>query len=253
MRTDYGAPTYMTFAGDFGTKNDGGESAPAKENIYAGRVVAYVGPVNLGFQHPSANKFTLSGSISSGTINLTVEVKTFDENQNEVSTVLPIAQVTYSTNHATTMGLIKAAIETLNPKLTATVDTNSITVTHSDQAVIIITGVTSSQGLTATYYFDGTLVGPTPKAPTEAASNGEVFLKPTSTIYGMTQGIMTVKFVDSVTRQSSLAVQHIANTNAPRGSIRNNTDSGKATAFTALKVRKEAGALSLGWVEINTP
>lgn len=261
MRETYGSPSKLTYEGDM-IVNDGGESAPAKENIYPGRAVGYVGTANLGFQHPSPNKILAAGAlVASNVINGNVTVKTFDSNQVEVVTTYAIAPVTYATGNDETFLLIKAAIEALNTKLTATIDvtptTRGITVTHSEQGVILLDTfvVTAGAGQTTfTYSFDGTIVGTTPAMPLEAQSDGSVYAKPTTMVYALTQGIMTIKSVDASTRASSLAVQHIVNgATKPRGAIRTTTDSGKATAFTSLKVKLGADALALGNVEINNP
>lgn len=259
MRTSYGPQAAMGREGDIVSLHKDGFSAPAKENIYPGRVVGFTGTERLGYQHPSPNKFTLSGTLSSGTVDLNVEIKTFVDGVETTTGAVPIGQVTYSGSHATTMGLIEAAIELLvdaqgDLKLAATVDTNSITVVHSDQAVIILSGGASSQGLTFTYPFDGTIDGPVDRGPVEAQADGTVYYPPGTPVYAMTQGKMTVTFVDASDLSSALAVQHIANgTTKPRGAIRNTTDSGKATAFTSMKVAVGAGALAKGNVQLNNP
>lgn len=261
MRTNYGSPSALTYEGEM-IKNRGGHSAPAKENIYSGRAVGFVGNSRLGYQHPSSNKILSAGAIvASNVINGNVTIKTFDSNQVEVITTYAIAPVTYATGNDETWLLIKAAIEALDSKLTATIDitptTRGITVTHSSQAVILLDTwvVTAGAGQTTfTYSFNGTIDGVCPRIPVEAQSNGQVYAKPTTPIYAMSQGIMTVKFVDAANLSSSIAVQHIENgATKPRGSIRTTTDSGKATAFTSLKVELGASALSLGNVEINNP
>lgn len=261
MRTDYGSPSALTYAGDI-LVNKGGESAPAKENIYPGRGVGYVGTVNNGFQHPSANKILAAGAIvASNVINGNVTIKTFDANQVEVSTTYAIAPVTYATGNDETFLLIQAAIQLLDAKLTATIDvtptTRGITVTHSENAVILLdTWVVTLGGgqTTFSYSFDGTIVGITPRIPVEAQLDGTVYAKPTTIVYALTQGIGTVLFVDAATRASSIAIQHVANgTTKPRGAVRTTTDSGKATAFTSMKVKLGASALANGKIEINNP
>lgn len=262
MRTSYGAQDSLTYEGDIISLDRNVESAPAKENIYPGLGIGFVGTSRLGYQHPSSNKILAAGAlVEDNVINGNVTIKTFDANQVEVSTTHAIAPVTYAVGNDETWLAIKAAIELLDAKLTATIDvtpnTRGITVTHSEQAVILMDTWVVTLGVgqtTFSYSFDGTIDGPAVRQPVEAQSDGTVYYKPTTMVGAMTQGKMTVKFVDASNLASALAVQHIVNgTTKPRGSIRNTTDSGKATAFTSMKVCLGAGALEKGNVQLNNP
>lgn len=259
MRTSFGSPAALTYEGDIVSQNYRAKSGVAKENIAFGSVVGFTGTENLGVQNPSPNKFTFSGAlIAANVINLSVTVKTIDSNNKEVSTTTAMAPVTYAVSNDATMADIVTAIELLDTKLNATlVGTDSINVIHSDQGVVIISGVLVTLGasqVTATYDFLGTLLGTAIKCPVEVRDDGTVGYNPTMMVGVMTQGLMTVKFVDATTLASTLYAQHVANgATKPRGSIRTGTDSGKATAFTGLTPAKGAGALALGNIELNLP
>jgi hypothetical protein len=261
MRLTYGANQRLGYRGDIITK-ERVKAAPAKENILFGSAVGYVGTdYKLGFQNPSPNKILAAGAIvASNVINGNVTVKTFDSSGNEVITTEAIAPVTYATGNDETWLLIKAAIEALDSNLTATIDvtptTRGITVTHADNAVVLLdTWVVTLGGgqTTFSYSFDGTILGCAPRAPIEQNSDGTVYYKPGMKVGVLTKGIMTIYSEDIMTNASSIAVQHMVNGAIARGEIRTTTDSGKATAFTTLKPLDSVAADSLANVEINAP
>lgn len=261
MQTVYGHPGKLTYVGDIVSQNKEVESAPALEKIHAGSIIGYVGTEIKGIQNPSANKFILSAdTVTSNVINLKVTVKTVN-GEKEVITTTAISPVTFTSTHAGTMNLIKAAIQTADSNLIATVDSSdansrTIYVTHASNAVVIISDVLVTAGssqATASYGFYGTLLAPALRAPYEANKDGSSYHPPTAMVGYMTKGTMTIKSIDAMNLSSSIYAQFIEDTNIPRGSIRTSSASGKATAFSAMKPNMKVSALSKANVKMNTP
>lgn len=255
MQTTYSAPNAKTYRGDIVSQNKRIKSAPALEKIKFGSVVGFVGTTMSGLQNPSPNKFTFSGSLGASNVcNLNVTVKTIS-NGVEVSTTTAISPVTYATSHAATMTAIKDAIELAATSVTATVDTNSITVVDDNGAVVILDSVaiTGGSAVTVTYDFDGTILGVAQRQPTELNDDGTAYIAPSEMVGAMTQGIMTIYSHDAMNLGSSLYAQFIEATGYTRGEIRTSTASSKAKAFSTLKPYETVSSGNLANVEINNP
>lgn len=258
MQTSYGAPSKLTYRGKIVSDIKRVKSAPALEKLKFGSIGAFVGTSMNGIQNPSPNKLTFSGAlVASNTINGTVSWKTIDSDGAEVLNSSAIAQVTYASSNANTLDLIKAAIEALDTKLTATVSgSDSIIVTHDDNAPVILSGFVVAAGsgqASVSYTFDGTLLGPVVNVPAEKPKTGDATVEPREMAGCLTQGIMTIYSEDAMTLASSLYAQFIDNGAIKRGEIRTGTDSSKAMAFSSLKPLSVVSADTLANVEINNP
>lgn len=256
MQKVYGGPSRLTHRGDVVSGDKKVKSAAALEKILFGTIVGFVGTSIAGVQNPSPNKLTFSAALSaSNVVNGSITVKTIDSDNKEVTSTVSIDPITYASSHSATMTAIKAEIELKNPSLTATIDTNSITVTHSKNAVVILNGfaVTGGTAVTVAYDFDGTMLGVATKISSELNEDGTVYIKPTELCPYLTQGTVTVQPVDAMNMSSSLYAQFIEASGIARGEIRTSTVSGNAKAFSGLKPDDKVTALSLGNVEINLP
>lgn len=257
MQTSYSSPNKYGYPGDIVSENKRVKGGPAVENLTPGTIGAYVGTAINGIQNPSSDKIIFSTALSSSNvIDGTVTWKTIDDNGNEVVNTDDIASVTYASSNANTLNLLKAAIELLDSKLTATVSgSDSIIVTHDDYGVVILSdfAVTGGSAVTVAYAFSGTLLGPIQRQPMEQNSDGTTDIKPREMAGCMTQGIMTIYSEDAMNLGSSMYAQFIDNGAILRGAVRTTSDSSKATAFSTLKPASSVSADSNGNVEINNP
>ncbi len=268
MQTTYGYPDQRTYPGNIISEDYFATSKPALEKITAGSVVGYVGNELLAFQNPSSNKFVLSADlIASNKVNLTLKIKTIDSSNKESSVSVAMAEITYGISHAATMTAICAAIAAADTtgKTSATVDAadgtgRTIYVTHSENAVIILSGVTVTAGVsqaTVSYDFYGKLYGIAAyKGNSEQdLSTGKTYINPTEPVGAIKQGVITIYSIDAMNMDSTMYAQFIEDTGASieRGQIRTSTASSKAIAFSGLKPNAKVAALAVSEVELNLP
>lgn len=238
------------------------KSFPLAETVPFGRVIGTVATDGSIGQLPSANKLILSADlVTSNVTNANITVITTADGV-DTTTTTAITAVTFATSHLNTFGtLLKAAIEAVDTKLTATLDTSdtnnrTMYVTHSDNAVVIISGVIVTLGgsqATASYSFYGKLRGVSVISNRQPDSNGVRQFKGGDIAGVVSQGRVIVKPIDASDINSTLYVQFIDDTNKPRGTIRTSTASGKAIAISPTTLNGSAIALAANTMELNLP
>lgn len=240
------------------------KSFPVAEHIPFGRVIGTVSLDGSMGQLPSPNKFVFSADlIASNVIGGNVTILSYDSLGVLTSVPMAISPVTFATSLANTMVGIKAAIETLDPKLTANIDTTDVNnrtiyVTHSDNLVVILSGFGVTAGTSqanVAYTFFGKLIGVTVIANRQPDSNGVRQYRARDEAGVLTEGRVVVKPIDYTDINSTVFVQFIDQPGvATRGTIRNSSSSGNAISFaTRTTLNSQATALNANILQINLP
>lgn len=263
LSNNYGYPTALQIEGyTLDPNTEKVKSIPAAENIPFGRVVCVVDPGQDVCQLPGSNKLAFSANlVAANTIDGSITMTTINSDNVSITTTTPIPQVTFATSHLNTMNLLIAAIQTISPSLTATLDTTdtnnrTIYVTSSDGSVVqlsaLVVGAGASQA-TVSYNFQGFLKGIAVWTNRQPDTYGVSQYVATDVVGVITQGRVIVKPIDATDAYSNVYVQIIATNDAARGTIRNSADSGRAIPFVNPKFQDKALALGFNTLEPNLP
>lgn len=177
-----------------------------------------------------------------------------------------ITQVTFATDHDTTMGLIATELETFDDVLSAVLDpldTNNRTliVTTNDGEDLLIDSIVvaaggSQAGGTFTQGTHDTLEGLAlaTHAKEQARVTGIVQYAISDTVNTLRQGAAYVYVEEAVTSDDPVYCRFLANgTGKDPGQFRKDSDSGKALLVSDVKFKSTTSAAGIAVLEINKP
>lgn len=173
-----------------------------------------------------------------------------------------IAEVTFDTDHLTTMGLIAAAIEQIDGVASATVggtNNRTITVLAEDGASIALSGFAVTAGasqatVTLSHGTTDTLLGLAVHEHVMPTDAGVARYETNSAVNVMRQGTLWVTVETSVAPGDTPYLRFAPRaSNTQLGAFRADSDSGTAIAVTGARFLTAASAGKLAQLEINLP
>jgi hypothetical protein len=239
-------------------------SAAAAEPIEFGRFVAYGDTNGLTVRKPLQNSLQIvfdADLVTSNTINGSIKYRQINTTD---FTNTAIAQVTFSVNHLTTMGLLEAQAELNAGVLSATVGgaSNRTLTILAKEGYEIEVGTTawvvaaggSQAGVTYVRGTTDSIIGVSLHQNVEADSSNVAQYKLNDAVNVLTKGRVWFEAQETVTTSDSVFAQFVSAT-AERGELRITADSApvEAIATTNTKLRSSGAASGLVILEINQP
>lgn len=222
------------------------------ENVEAGRVVVNINS-GVKMRKPTLNILTITFSadlVTSNKINLYAT--------NEDGTLTAISEVTFDTNHVTTMGLIGDAIVAVNPDISYTVGGGSNRVltlrtegSYLFVANVLVTAGASQATATLAQSSDDTVAGISVKKDFEKDANGNVYCPSGNQMTYITKG-KTFVYCKGAFNPNSTAYARVTDGTGDelRGTLR--LDNTNAVDVSSIKFIS-AGTDEMALVEINLP
>ena len=251
-QTSYPVNQPIAFAGmKSDSRFDFVESFAAAEIIAFGLgVVKNIG-VNNKVRLPAANQGVLvfdADLVTSNTIDMTV---------NGVA----ISQLTFSSTHAATMGLIATELETFDEILSATVDTRTITILTNDGEDLAITSIVVAAGGSQAggVFTAGTRdilegLALSTHAKEQALLTGIVNYAIADTVNTLRQGACYVVVEEAITSDDPVYCRFLdGGTGKAVGQFRNDADSGTCFLVSNVKLKSNTSAAGIAILEINNP
>lgn len=237
-------------------------SGPALENIEFGRMVAY--GTSQGIRKPLQNSLDIvfdADLVTSNTINGSIKVRQIGSTSFTTTT---LAQTTFSSTHAATMGVIAGLIEAITGIADCTVGGSNnrtllITATEGYEVeigatVFVVAAGGSQAGVTYVRGSDDTIIGVALHENKEKNSDGTALYESGDAVNVAYQGEVWVLAQDTVLINDSVYAAFVGST-AERGEVRNTADSApvEAIAVSGARFRSAASADGLVRVEFNQP